>query len=254
MQLNGRKAIVTGGAGSIGGAIARALAGAGADVCVADRVSCEATAADVRKYGRQALDVPTDISRRAEVVALVDRAADAFGRIDILVNAAGVVSFGSAATLDEDEWDRVVGINMKGVFLCCQAVMPHMKAQRTGRIINIGSILAKNGGNARPWIDPDEQNVSSNVAYAASKAGVHTMTFFLARELAGYGVTVNAVAPGPIATAMTTGFPDKLKALIPLGRMGTGDEVAAAVVFLAGDTSSFITGEILDVNGGMWLD
>ena len=254
MQLKDRTAIVTGAAGGIGSAVARALAAAGANLSLADRTPAEATAQEVRELGRKALDLPTDVTSRAAVRSLVERTAATYGRVDILVNAAGVVSFGSAADLDETEWDRVLDINLKGVFLCCQAVIPAMVAQRAGRIVNIGSIIGKNGGNARPWIDPDEQNKSSNVAYGASKAGVHAMTFFLARELAAHGITVNAVAPGPIASAMTTAFPDKLKALIPVGRMGTADEVAAAVTFLAGDTSSFITGEILDVNGGMWLD
>jgi 3-oxoacyl-[acyl-carrier protein] reductase len=129
-----------------------------------------------------------------------------------------------------------------------------MRAQRYGRIVNLGSIIGKNGGNPRPWIDPAEQTRASNVAYGASKAGVHAMTFFLARELAADGITVNAVAPGPIATAMTTDFPAALAAMIPVGRMGRAEEVAEAVLFLAAETAGFINGEVLDVNGGMWAD
>jgi 3-oxoacyl-[acyl-carrier protein] reductase len=129
-----------------------------------------------------------------------------------------------------------------------------MRANRNGRIVNIGSIIGKNGGNARPWLDRAEQQHSSNVAYGVSKAGVHALTFFLARELATDGITVNAVAPGPIASAMTTSFPASLQALIPVGRMGRAEEVAAAVAFLAGPDAAFITGEVLDVNGGMWAD
>jgi len=167
---------------------------------------------------------------------------------------AGIVSAGSAQALAEAEWDRVIDINLKGTFLCCQAVMPVMKQQQHGRIINFGSVLGKNGGNPRPWIDPKEQERAGNVAYGVSKAGVHIMTSYLARELAASGVTVNAVAPGPIASAMTTSFPQVLRDLIPVGRMGRAAEVASAVLFLASPESAFITGEVLDVNGGLWSD
>lgn len=120
--------------------------------------------------------------------------------------------------------------------------------------MNLGSVVGKNSGNARPWLDPGEQQRAGNVAYGVSKAGVHCMTGFLARELAAYGITVNTVAPGPIATAMTTSFPPALAALIPRGRMGTPDDVARAVLFLVQRDSDFITGEVLDINGGMWSD
>ena len=128
------------------------------------------------------------------------------------------------------------------------------RAAGGGRIVAIGSLIGKNGGNARPWIDRAEQQRSSNIAYGVSKAGVHAMTQFLAKELAPDNIAVNAVAPGPIASAMTTGFPDSLRALIPAGRMGRAEEVARAVAFLASPRTGFITGEILDINGGMWTD
>ncbi len=172
----------------------------------------------------------------------------------MLVNVAGTVSFGAAETLPEAEWERVLAVNLKGTFLCCQAVIGGMRARKYGRIINIGSILGKNGGNARPWLDRAEQANASNVAYGVSKAGVHAMTMFLARELAADGITVNAVAPGPIASAMTANFPQRLRDLIPVGRMGTADEVARACLFLADESSGYITAEILDVNGGLWGD
>jgi 3-oxoacyl-[acyl-carrier protein] reductase len=132
--------------------------------------------------------------------------------------------------------------------------MAGMKRRRHGRIVNLGSVVGKNGGNARPWIDPTEQDGAANAVYGASKAGVHALTAYLARELAVHGVTVNAVAPGPIATGMTRNFPDTLKALVPAGRMGTLDDVVHAVLFLASPASSYVNGEVLDVNGALWCD
>jgi 3-oxoacyl-[acyl-carrier protein] reductase len=252
--LSGRVALVTGAAGGIGRAIALAFAECGADLCLADIVPTDDLATIVEQSGGRAIGQRMDVTRRAEVHGAVDAARAAFGKVDILVNVAGIVSFGPAATLAEDEWDRVLATNLKGTFLCCQAVIPLMRAQRYGRIINMGSIIGKNGGNARPWIDPAEQLRSSNIAYGAAKAGTHALTFFLARELAGDGITVNAIAPGPIVSSMTTALPASLKMLIPLGRMGTPEDVAAASVFLASEGAGFITGEVLDVNGGMLAD
>ena len=243
--LEGRVALVTGAAGGIGSATAKALAAKGARLALAD-VKAPAVA--------DALNLAVDVTDAAQVRAMVARVVETLGRLDILVNVAGTVSMGAAATLPEAEWDRVLAVNLKGSFLCCQAVIPAMRANRHGRIINIGSIIGKNGGNARPWIDAAEQDRASNIAYGVSKAGVHAMTSFLARELAADGITVNAVAPGPIASAMTTNFPAALQALIPVGRMGRAEEVAVAIAFLAGPETGFITGEILDINGGMWSD
>lgn len=244
-DLTGRVALITGAAGGIGRAVASAFAGAGASLALIDR----AEAGDI-----DGLWLTGDVTDRSFVLSAVDRTIAEFGRLDILVNVAGIVSFGPAATLAEAEWDRVIDINLKGTFLCCQAVIPVMRAQRYGRIVNLGSVIGKNGGNARPWIDPAEQERSSNVAYGVSKAGVHALTFFLARELAPDGITVNAIAPGPIASAMTTNLPQSLRALIPVGRMGRAEDVANAALFLAGKAASFVTAEILDVNGGMWAD
>ena len=254
MELSGKTALVTGAAGGIGLAVARALAVAGANVCAADIGDTRAAVDAIRAHGAQASSIMVDVTRPAEIKAMVKHAEDVFGGIDILVTAAGITGFGKAATLSEDQWDRMLAINLKGVFLCCQAVIEPMRRRGSGRIVNIGSILGKNGGNSRPWLAPEEQERSGNIAYGISKAGVHAMTFYLARELAASKITVNAVAPGPIASAMTATFPDSLKQLIPLSRLGTADEVAAAVAFLAGSSASFITGEILDVNGGMWAD
>ena len=254
MNLAGRAALITGAGGGIGSAVARVFAAAGADLSLADLQPVAALADALRATGRRVIDTPTDVTQSAQVKALVDATVKALGKIDVLVNVAGTVSFGSAETLAEAEWERVLAINLKGTFLCCQAVIGGMRAQKFGRIINIGSILGKNGGNARPWLDRAEQANASNVAYGVSKAGVHAMTLFLARELAADGITVNAVAPGPIASKMTANFPERLRNLIPVGRMGNADEVARACLFLADEASGYISAEILDVNGGMWGD
>jgi 3-oxoacyl-[acyl-carrier protein] reductase len=254
MRLTGKTAIVTGAAGGIGSAVARQFAREGANLCLADKRPGIAVAQEIRELGRTAIEQPTDVTDSAAVRLMVERTLAAFGRVDILVNVAGVSSHGSSEQVTEAEWDRVLTNNLKSVFLCCRAVIPPMRAQRYGRIVNIGSILGKNGGNPRPWIDRAEQACAGNIAYGASKAGVHMLTMYLAKELAADGITVNAVAPGPIASAMTVNFPETLRALIPVGRMGQAAEVAEAVSFLASDAAAFITAEILDVNGGMWGD
>jgi 3-oxoacyl-[acyl-carrier protein] reductase len=254
VNLTGDVALITGAAGGIGSAVAKAFAAAGADLCLADRRAVPQLVEHARALGRRAIDSPADVTQRAQVQALVDEAHAALGKVDILVNVAGTVSFGSAETLDEAEWSRMIDVNLKGTFLCCQAVIAGMRSHRHGRIVNIGSVLGKNGGNARPWLDRSDQARAGNIAYGISKAGVHAMTLYLARELAADGITVNAVAPGPIASAMTATFPEHLRNLIPVGRMGTAEEVAQACLFLASRSAGFITAEILDVNGGMWGD
>ena len=243
-----RVALVTGAAGAIGGATARRLAQDGFLLALADLRPGDSP--DLAASSWHSLDVRS----AAQVRSVVDSVLQAHGRIDVLVNVAGITSFGSAQDLAHEEWDRVIDINLSGTFRCCQAVMPAMKAQGGGRIVNLGSVLGKNGGNTRPWIDPAEQRASGNVAYGVSKAGVHAMTAYLAKELASSGVTVNAVAPGPVASAMTTELPPAIRSLIPVGRMGRPQDVAAVVAFLASEQAAFITGEVIDVNGGMWCD
>jgi NAD(P)-dependent dehydrogenase (short-subunit alcohol dehydrogenase family) len=255
MRFTGKRAIVTGSAGAIGGAIATAFASEGARVGLIDLKPSLQTAESIRALGQIGFDYPADLTRSVGLQQSFRNAIGSLGGIDILVNAGGVTSFGSAATLEEAEWDRVLAVNLKGVFLCCQAVIGTMRQQgRGGRIVNIGSLLGKNGGNARPWLDASEQDGSGNVAYGVSKAGVHALTVYLARELAPARVTVNAVAPGPVVSGMTQNFPERLRSLIPLGRMGLPAEVAAAVLFLASEEAAFITGEVLDINGGAWGD
>ena len=245
-----RVALVTGGAGGIGHAIAQAFTAHGARVIAAD-ISLPANSADKKSTIEY---IQLDVTRSADVHRAINEIVAQHGRLDILVTVAGVVSVGSAEKLVEREWDRVIDINLKGTFFCCQAVIPIMKQQQFGRIITFGSVLGKNGGNPRPWIDPAEQERAGNLAYGVSKAGVHIMTSYLAKELANQGITVNAIAPGPIASSMTASFPETLRTLIPVGRMGNASEVAQAVLFLASPETGFITGEILDVNGGLWSD
>jgi NAD(P)-dependent dehydrogenase (short-subunit alcohol dehydrogenase family) len=247
IALDDMVALITGAGGMIGSAVARRMAAGGARVALADRAAPQPVDADSRGYG-------ADLADPAQVRALVAAVMADFGRIDCLVTAAGITSLGSFETITPEEWDRVHAINLRGVFLACQAVIAPMKAQGFGRIVNIGSVLAKNGGNPRPWLDAGEQERAGNAAYGAAKAGVHALTLYLAKELAVHGITVNAVAPGPIASTMTTSFPEALIRQIPAGRLGQPDEVAAMVAWLCTTENAFVTGEIVDVNGGLWTD
>lgn len=253
-RLIDRVAIITGASGGLGRATALRFAQEGARLCLADRVPAGEILELVRAEGASVIEVETDVTVAGSVQAMVERTLAEFGKVDVLVNIAGVSSHGASDDVDEAEWDRVLRGNLTSVFLCCKAVLPAMRERGYGRIVNMSSILGKNGGNPRPWIDPQEQKRAGNLAYGASKAGVHALTYFLAKENAHHGITVNAVAPGPIATHMTRNFPQTLKNLIPVGRMGQPEDVADAVAFLAGDSAGFITGEVMDVNGGAWTD
>jgi len=256
MRLNGRIAVVTGAAGGLGKAIAHRFLEEGARLCLVDRLDLSEHIQALQSKGHQAIGINADLTDSAAVKGIMRRSVEEYGRIDVLVNLAGVGSHGACCDVTDEEWRRVIDCNLSSVFYCCRAALPIMREQGYGRIVNIGSVIGKNGGNPRPWIDPEEQKRASNLAYGASKAGIHALTFFLAKETASQGITVNAVAPGPIASniRLTQVFPQVLKNLIPVGRLGRPEEVADAVAFLAGDQASFITGEILDINGGCWVD
>ncbi len=245
--LDGLVTLITGGGGMIGQAVAKRFAAGGAQLALADLAAPPVIGTDGMSYA-------TDLSDPESIASLVDAVLARFGRIDCLVTAAGVTSLGAFETLSLEEWDRVHAINLRGVFLSNQAVIGPMKQQGSGRIVNIGSVLGKNGGNPRPWMDPTEQERAGNAAYGAAKAGVHALTLYLAKEVAVHGITANVVAPGPIASPMTTSFPEALVQQIPAGRLGQPDEVASAVAWLCTRDASFVTGEIIDVNGGLWMD
>lgn len=247
IALDGMVALITGAGGMIGSAVARRMAEGGASLALADREAPQPIGENSRSYA-------ADLGDPALVQALVAAVLKDFGRIDCLVTAAGVTSLGAFEHITFEEWDRVHAINLRGIFLANQAVIAPMKAQQLGRIVNIGSVLAKNGGNPRPWLDAGEQERAGNAAYGAAKAGVHALTLYLAKEVAVHGITVNAVAPGPIASPMTTNFPEALVRQIPAGRLGQPDEVAAMVAWLCARENAFVTGEIIDVNGGLWMD
>jgi 3-oxoacyl-[acyl-carrier protein] reductase len=239
--------LITGAGGMIGSAVARRMAEGGARLALADREAPSPVGGGSHSYA-------ADLADAAQVQKLVDTVVTDLGKVDCLITAAGITSLGSFESITLEEWDRVHSINLRGVFLANQAVIAPMKSQGFGRIVNIGSVLAKNGGNPRPWIDAGEQERAGNAAYGAAKAGVHALTLYLAKELAVHGITVNAVAPGPIASPMTKSFPEALVRQIPAGRLGQPDEVAGMVAWLCARENAFVTGEIIDVNGGLWMD
>lgn len=246
LRLDGKVAIVTGGGGGLGTLASCAFAEAGADVVVTARHldKCEATADKVRALGRKALAMSTDVTTSDQVRALVEATMRSFGRIDILFNNAGVTSPRSMEDSSEEEWLRVVDVNIKGTFLCTRAVVPAMKAQGGGAIINMGSILSQAG-------------MANRSAYAVSKAGVASFTKSMAFELGPFGITVNALGPTVIVTDLNRELvrtqPQLYEALLartPLKRLGQPEDIAGALVFLASPAARFITGQILFVDGG----
>ena len=245
MNLTGKVALVTGASRGIGQATAIDLAKAGADIVV-NFIGKEAVAQEtveaIEALGRKAIKIKADVGNADDVQAMVDEAIAAFGHIDILVNNAGITRDGLLIRMKDSDWDDVLNINLKGVYLVTKAVAKLMVKQRAGRIINMTSVSGVTG------------NVGQ-ANYAAAKAGVIGFTKTCAKELAARGITVNAVAPGFIETAMTDVLPEKIKegiaATVPFGRMGQPEEIASVVTFLASDFASYITGQVLNVDGGM---
>ncbi len=251
MVLKGQVALVTGASSGIGRATAEAMGREGARVAVnycKNRAGAEAAVAAIEKAGRESMPIGADVTSQAEVEAMVESVRRRWGRIDILVNNAGdLLARRTLADMTEDYWDQVIDLNLKSVFLCVRAVWEEMAARKSGCILNVSSIAARNGGGP------------GASAYAAAKGGLLTYTKGLARELAAYGVRVNGVAPGVIATPYHERYSSpelfqKYIASIPLGRAGTSEEVAEVLVFLASPAARYITGETVEVNGGMWMD
>jgi 3-oxoacyl-[acyl-carrier protein] reductase len=241
-----RTAFVTGASRGIGKACAFALAAAGARVVVAARTldRCEEVAAEIRAQGHQAMAVAIDLSSKESIVQAVQQAAKDFGPIHILVNNAGITKDGLALRMKTEDWQSVIDTNLSGSFYASQAVMQGMMKERWGRIVNIVSVVGEMGN-------------AGQANYCAAKAGLIGLTKSLARELASRNITVNAVAPGFIATDMTAVLNEEIKQKmlinIPLSRFGAPEDIAEAVKFLASDAASYITGHVLDVNGGMYM-
>lgn len=243
-MLEGKVAIVTGAGRGIGKEIVTRFVKRGARVVVADLFNAVETAREIGNEDN-VLGFEVDLSNVKDIYGMVEIAMKNFGRIDILVNNAGICPTTSLEKITEDEWDKVLAVNLKAPFFCVQAVAEIMKRQRYGRIINISSLAGRAGG------------IATGCHYAASKAGIIGLTKTLARLLAPYNITVNAIAPGPIATEMTKAFSDddrqKLVEAIPLKRFGEPWHVAEMVIYLASEAGEWITGATIDINGGIYM-
>ncbi len=246
MTLSGKTALVTGAAQGIGRDIALGLAADGADVAICDvnLDAARAAAADIEAKGRKSLALKANVAAADDVTAMIDGVVGKFGRLDILVNNAGITRDGLILRMKDEDWDLVLSINLKGAFLCTKAALKPMTKQRAGTIINIASIVGAMGN-------------AGQANYVASKAGLIGLTKTIAREYANRNVTANAVAPGFIDTAMTQALSEQVRQdlakQIPLGRLGSPEDVANAVRFLASPAAAYITGQVIHVNGGMYM-
>lgn len=244
-ELSGKVALVTGGGRGIGKAIVRELASQGADVVISDidLTSAEQVATEVKStYGVRSIGLQADVANASEVEAMVEKAVEVMGKIDILINNAGITRDTLLIRMDEKDWDLVLAVNLKGTFLCTRAVSRYMMKQRSGKIVNISSVvgLMGNAGQAN---------------YSASKAGLLGLTKSVAKELAGRNIQVNAVAPGFIETEMTAHLPQEVKeafmSQIPMKRPGKPEDVARVVGFLVSSAADYVTGQVIPVDGGM---
>ena len=244
--MKGKVALVTGAAQGIGKAVALLLARNGADIIVSDinLEKAEETAREVEGLGQRALAVKTNVAEANDVEKMVQTALERFGRIDILINNAGITRDKLLLRMSDEDWDAVLGVNLRGTFLCTRAVIRPMAKQKSGKIVNIASVVGTMGN-------------AGQANYGASKAGVIGFTKTVAREYAPRGINVNAIAPGYIETPMTEALPEKakeeLKRMIPMDRLGKPEDVAEAVLFLVSEASSYITGQVLHVNGGIYM-
>lgn len=250
-DLNGRVALVTGASSGIGRATATALAANGASVAInfhRNEAGAEAARTEIINSGGKAIMVQADVTQAADVQSLIKQTTDEFGPIDILVNNAGsLIERLKILELTEARWDDVIDLNLKSAFLCSQAVVGSMVSRKSGAIVNVSSIAGRNGG------------ALGSIHYSTAKGGIITFTKGLAKELAPFGVRVNAVSPGVIATPYHEQFSsaDMMKAyvgMIPLGRIGEPGEVASVICFLVSDAASFLVGETIEINGGMFMD
>lgn len=246
MKLRGKVAVITGAARGIGREIAKKFAEEGASVIMVDIKGAEDSAAELRQLGHAARGLAVDITRSMEVKAAVDNILQKEGKIDILVNNAGIIARGTILDLTDEVWQSVMDVNITGAFYWCRAVLPGMIKAHGGRIVNVSSIAGKMG------------DITAAPVYGTSKGALNTLTKSLARQAAEYGITVNALAPHAIETDMSAQWSEeKRKGVIesiPLGRMGTPGEVATAALFLASEDAAFITGEVLNINGGYLMD
>ncbi len=247
MALDGRVALVTGGAKGIGFAIASRLVNDGARVVIADINAdmAKASAETLVKAGGTAIGLGADVSKLDDVKTMMQQIIDTYGQLDIVVNNAGILRSSRLEEVTPEEWDLVIGVNLRSVFLVSQQALPYLKKSTCPRIVNMSSNSGRMGG------------FESSVSYAASKGGVISLTYALANQLAKFKITVNAVCPGTVETDILKDYSpeakERLKARVPLGRLGEPDEIAAAVAYLVREDSGFVTGLMLDINGGVYF-